>query len=231
MTKQTLTIQHIPSVIWGKTADRVFIYVHGKCQNKYEAASFAARAEQSGYQTLSFDLPEHGDRENQATPCDIWHGIEDLQTIYAYAAKRWRRASLFGCSLGAFFALHAYKDIAFETCLFQSPIIDMEYLIRQLFVWFGTSEQELKEKGRIVTPIDTLSWPYYCYVRETPLSERKTPTHILFGGKADMQTEDIMRAFVQTWGGTLTVSPQSEHASLSEDDKEIVCRWLDCHIK
>lgn len=226
MIKRTLTIKNIPSIVWGEHKSKVFIYVHGKFQSKVYAESFAEIAEKKGYQTLSFDLPRHGDRAEENTPCDIWHGISDLQNIMAYATERWKNISLFGCSLGAFFALHAYKDFAFENCLFHSPIIDMEYLINKMFLWFNVSEQQLEKRGEIETPIDTLSWKYYSYVKEHPITCWKTPTNILFGGKDSMQTESIMQDFITKFGGRLTISQYSDHPFLSEQDKIIVTKWL-----
>lgn len=114
MKEQIIKINNIPSIVWGNTQKKVFIYVHGKCQSKEYAESFAQTAEKNGYQTLSFDLPQHGDRVNVNTPCDIWNGISDLQDIFSNVVSRWETISLFGCSIGAFFALHAYKDITFE---------------------------------------------------------------------------------------------------------------------
>lgn len=218
--------ENIPSVIWGTASDKVYIYVHGKLQNKRTAESFAGIAEKKGFQTLSFDLPQHGDRAGESVPCDIWNGIEDLQKIYDYAAKRWKKIALFGCSIGAFFALHAYKNIPLEKCLFLSPIIDMDYLIRQMFIWFDTNEEQLREKGTIPTPVETLSWKYYCYVKENPIEKWSTPAHILFGRKDVMQNEKIMQDFIKQFDGTLTVSQNSEHAFLSPQDNEKIKQWL-----
>lgn len=226
MKKEIIKIKNIPAIVWGEHSDKVFIYVHGKCQNKEYAESFAEIADKKGYQILSFDLPKHGDRVNENIPCDIWNGISDLQDIISYATNNWKKISLFGCSIGAFFALHAYKFYEFETCLFHSPIIDMEYLINQMFLWFNVNEKLLQEKGDISTPVETLSWKYYCYVKEHPISAWKTSTHILFGGKDTMQTEHIMQRFIKNFGGTLTISNDSEHAFLSPKDKDIVNQWL-----
>lgn len=226
MEKQLLKIENIPTIVWGKPSKKVFIYVHGKCQSKDYAKSFAFIAEQKGYQTLSFDLPEHGDRKIETAPCDIWHGIEDLQKIYSYAIDNWEKIALFGCSIGAYFALHAYKNIAFEKCIFHSPIIDMEYLINKMFVWFNINEQQLREQRNISTPIETLSWDYYRYVKENPIEQWKTPTQILFGSKDSMQTERIMKNFIEKYGGYLTVSQNSEHAFLADKDKNIVNEWV-----
>lgn len=145
MIQRRMIIQHIPCILWGKPSEKVYVHVHGKMSRKEHAEAFAKIAEQKGYQTLSFDLPEHGERQDDAR-CDVWSGIRDLQTIRDYAFSNWQKVSLFACSLGAYFSLQTYTDDAFKKCLFQSPIVDMEYLVRQMMTWFDVSEALLEEK-------------------------------------------------------------------------------------
>ena len=68
MIHQTLRIDGIPAILWGAPSDRVYIHVHGKQSRKEYAEEFAVLAEERGYQTLSFDLPRHGERQAEATP-------------------------------------------------------------------------------------------------------------------------------------------------------------------
>lgn len=135
MKKEKLYIESIPAVVWGEESDKAYIYVHGKMSDKESAFLFAKTADRGGYQTISFDLPEHGERKGREYKCDIINGIADLTQIGNYAFNRWKKMSLFGCSIGAFFSLHAYRDLSFENCLFQSPIVNMEYLIKQMLLW------------------------------------------------------------------------------------------------
>ena len=46
-------------------------------------------AEQRGYQTISFDLPGHGERNDEDKRCDIWNGIHDLTVIGDYVFANW----------------------------------------------------------------------------------------------------------------------------------------------
>jgi len=101
---------------------------------------------------------------NESDRCDIWNGIRDLTAVGAYVFDRWSGVSLYACSLGAFFSLHAYKNRRFERCLFQSPILDMEYLVGQMMTWFDITPERLEREKEIDTPIDLLSWDYYQYV-------------------------------------------------------------------
>ena len=68
-------VEDIPAVLWGEPSAKIYIYVHGKQGYKEYAEAFAKIAEDKGYQTLSFDLPKHGERKEAPEPCDIWQGI------------------------------------------------------------------------------------------------------------------------------------------------------------
>lgn len=226
MIKENIYIQGIPTIIWGEKSSKVYLYVHGKMSNKENAEAFAEIAQAKGYQTISFDLPEHGERNDPCYPCNIINGIADLTKVGDYVFDRWKAVSLFGCSIGAFFSLHAYGDRHFQNCLFHSPIVNMEYLIQQMFVWFGISEKELEEKGEIITPLDTMSWEYYQFVKNHPIDKWAAPTHILYGAKDNLQSREVIDEFVNKFACHLTVSENSEHPFMNESDKPIVEAWL-----
>ncbi len=67
MKRQNLKIENIPAILWGDRSDSLFVVVHGNRSNKADDAIviFAEEATAMGYQVVSFDLPEHGDRENE----------------------------------------------------------------------------------------------------------------------------------------------------------------------
>ena len=138
--------------------------------------------------------------------------------------------NIFGCSLGAYFSLHAYSGRNFGKCLFQSPIVDMEYLVRQMMLWFGITEEQLEKEKEIDTPVDLLSWDYFRYVLTHPIREWKIPTHILFGGKDDLQSLGVMKNFAEKFGCELTVSEDSQHPFMEEKDLPIVTGWLERDI-
>lgn len=230
MKSLKLSIEGIPAIVWGEASEKVYIHVHGKFSCKEEARFFVEIAEKRGYQTLSFDLPEHGERVDKSCRCDIWNGIRDLNVIADYAFSKWKDISLYGCSLGAYFSLNAYSDKKIVKCLFQSPILDMEYLIRQMFVWFGVTEEKLRAEKEIPTPVDTLRWDYYCYVRQHPVCKWNIPTAILYGGRDAMQSMEVIRKFSQKYACSLTVSQDSEHAFMQEGDAQVVKKWLEENI-
>ncbi|OON43356.1 alpha/beta hydrolase, partial [Bacillus anthracis] len=73
MLKDNFNISNIPAVLWGDRSEKVFIAVHGNMSNKEDTViqKLAEEANQKGYQVLSFDLPEHGERTNDNTPCKV----------------------------------------------------------------------------------------------------------------------------------------------------------------
>lgn len=228
---QKLDIRNIPSLIWGRESHKVYIHVHGKMSRKEFAEDFAAIAEGKGYQTLSFDLPEHGERAgNHEYRCDIWNGVRDLKVIAEYAFEHWKAVCLYGSSLGAFFSLYAYRSLPIEKCLFQSPIVDMEYLVKKMMGEFGITEVDFREKGEISNPIDPLRWDYYQYVKEHPITEWDIPTSILYGGNDWFQSGKVINDFATAHGCNLTVAPGSEHAFMGDGDGEIVRAWYQKEI-
>lgn len=219
-------IGKIPVIIWGAKSDKVYIYVHGKMSDKESAETFAQIAENKGYQTISFDLPEHGERKSKNYRCDIWNGISDLHQISFYTFANWKSVSLFACSLGAYFSLQAYKDITFEKCFFLSPIVNMEYLIKNMFQWFHVTEEMLYTKREIPTPIDTLSWDYFQYVKKNPVTRWNSPTYILYGGKDNLQSLQVIENFAKSNSVSLTISEQSEHSFMENGDDKIIKSWI-----
>lgn len=226
MKQERIDIQGIPAIIWGEPSEKVYLHVHGKMSSKESAEGLASIAGKAGFQTVSFDLPQHGDRKDGADRCDIWNGIRDLAAVAEYVFARWKHVHLYACSLGAFFSLHAYRNYPFQKALFQSPIVDMEYLIGQMMLWFGISEERLEGEREIDTPIDVLSWRYYQYVKANPVSDWNIPTWVLYGGKDDLQSRQVMEEFCRRFDCRLTVAEESMHPFMEKKDIPIVENWL-----
>ncbi|AAK80963.1 hypothetical protein BJV85_000875 [Clostridium acetobutylicum] len=221
-----IKIKNIPAILWGETSDKVYIFVHGKMSSKESAHEFATIAVERGYQVLSFDLPEHGERKNEDYKCNVWNGVHDLKVIGDYAKRNWKSISLFGCSLGAYFSLLAYKNFSINKCLFQSPIVDMEHLIGKMFKWFNVTEELLREKKEISTPVEILSWDYYCYVKDHPIDKWCVPTAIIYGTKDNLQSSYVIDTFAKRFKSDLTVSVDSEHDFHTKEQAEAVIEWF-----
>ena len=226
MERKRFDLGCMPAVLWGGPSDRLYLFVHGKMSSKDAAEPLARLAEERGTQTLSFDLAEHGERSDDAR-LDVFSGIRDLNAAAEFAFSRWRRVSLYACSIGAYFALQAFADRPFERALFQSPIVDMAFLVRQMMAWFHVTPEQLRAQGEIATPVDPLRWDYYQYILAHPVERWPIPTAILYGGRDNLQSSGVMRAFSRRFGCALTVAPESEHAFMAPGDAEQVGSWLE----
>jgi hypothetical protein len=233
MTNQKLTIDGIPAIIWGENSPKVFIAVHGNMSNKSDdvIVILAEKLTQLGYQVLSFDLPEHGERKNDPTPCKVQNCVKDLSAMMEYAKTKWDNISLFACSMGAYFSLLAYKDVDLKQCLFLSPVVDMERIINNTMSWFSISEAQLQTEKEVATPIgQVLYWDYYCYVKEHPVNIWNKPTAILYGSTDDLCEFDRVSNFTQQFNCDLTVMEHGEHYFHTEEQLAFLKRWIESRI-
>ena len=125
MIRLNLCVEGIPAILWGKETGKMVVAVHGNMSNKADEpiVLLAEAAIPSGYQVLSFDLPQHGDRKEEPTLCKVQNCVHDLGTIMNYVRRGTKDVSLFACSMGAYFSLLAYQDVGLRQCLFLSPVV------------------------------------------------------------------------------------------------------------
>lgn len=88
----------VPVLLYGDLADRVLIYIHGQGGRKEEAESFAEIATNYGWQVISVDLPEHGERKGTARFVP-WEVIPELQKIMKSAKENWKVIGIYACSM------------------------------------------------------------------------------------------------------------------------------------
>lgn len=112
MRAELFSLGGMPALRWGRPSRRGILYLHGQGGSKAEAAFFAAAAADAGWQTVSVDLPGHGDRESEAAALVPWQVVPELRCALAELRGRWDRVGLFGSSLGAWFGLLAYAGRA-----------------------------------------------------------------------------------------------------------------------
>ena len=145
MEVQKLKIGSIPAILWGKDSDKIVVAVHGSHSSKIDDCTwvFAEEAAKRGWQTLSFDLPQHGERVYETGPCMVDACVEELHAVMAFARERAEMVSVFGCSMGAYFSLLAYVEEKLEKVFFLSPVTDMERVIRNIMYACNISEEEL----------------------------------------------------------------------------------------
>ncbi|WP_017763268.1 hypothetical protein [Bacillus thuringiensis] len=169
MIKNNFKISNIPAVLWGDKSDKIFIAVHGNMSNKEDTIIqiLAEEAKQKGYQVLSFDLPEHGERKDDNTPCKVQICVSELSIIMNYAKEHWKEINVFACSMGAYFSLLAYQNDVVEKALFLSPVVNMERIIekkkkkkkKKKSTFHPKYKEFLRETGK--APVEELMKKYF----------------------------------------------------------------------
>ena len=227
MEKRTLQIYGIPAIIYGTSSRKVFLYVHGQGGYKEEAEKFADIACQLGYQVLSVDLPEHGDRKGETNSFDPWHIVPELSSTMDYAKSQWKYISLFANSIGAWFSMLSLGKEKLEKCLFVSPVLDMKQLISKMMVWANVSEDRLKEERVIPTTFgQALSWEYWAYTLTHPITNWTAPTRILYGENDSLIERDTVEQFVYKNHCKLSVMEKGEHWFHTEQQLIAMNKWI-----
>ena len=161
----------------------------------------------------------------------VWNGVRDLEIISNHVQQNWSDICLYGNSLGAYFSLLAYKDFPLGKCLFLSPILDMERLMRNMMNRSGVGERELREKREIVTPMgETLYWDYYCYAKDNPIDRWNASTAILCGSDDNLTERGTVERFTERFSCDLTVLEDGEHWFHTERQLIFLNGWIDRHM-
>ena len=229
MKRQDIRIGHIPAVLWGEVSERMFIAVHGDQSDKTDEviAVLAEEAAKKGYQTLSFDLPEHGERKGEQELCKPQNCVAELKEILAYIKDRGIKTpvSLFGCSIGAWFSMLAFEEEELSQALFLSPVVDMERIISNMMTWFSVTETQLMQEQEVRTPVKTLYWDYYQYVREHPVSWNHR-TALLYGEADNLCEYEYVKGFADRCHAKMTVLKAGEHFFHTREQLTFLRQWL-----
>lgn len=229
MQKERFEISDMPAVLWGVASDKVIIAVHGNMSHKTDVPIeiLAANALVNGYQVLSFDLPEHGDRIKEKTLCKVQICVQELAAVMQYAKANWKHISLFANSIGAYFSLLAYSDESLAKVWFLAPVVDMQRVIDNMMMWCSVTKGQLECEQTIATPSgQNLYWDYYCYVKEHPISQWVSPTFILYGSKDDICEFDVINNFTEQYDCQLTVAQCAEHYFHTQEQLMVLNDWI-----
>lgn len=228
MKKKYIQIDGIPSIVWGNPSDNLYIYIHGRCGYKEEAEAFADIAGRYGWQVLSIDLPEHGERKDERGTFDPWHAVPELSAVMEYGKNHWSKISLCANSIGAWFSMLSYKGEKLENCLFLSPILDMYRLISNMMIWSEVSKEQLESRGTIPTASgQTLSWEYLLYAKNNPIIKWDVPTSILYGARDELTERSVVERFAEQFGCELTVMEDGEHWFHTKEQLEVWNKWVE----
>ena len=220
-------IGHIPAALWGPPSERVIVAVHGAQSSKTDVPFRLLAEALPGWQVLSFDLPEHGDRKDEPTLCKPPVCVREFSAVLDYAESRWTDLGLFAVSMGAYFSLLACPGRRISRAWFLSPVVDMERLTRDMMGWFQISEARLETEKAIPTPMgQTLYWDDYGYIRSHPVDRWPFPTDILRGAGDTLVAGATVAAFAARWSCRLWTVEGAEHWFHTPPDLAALSDWL-----
>lgn len=224
--KETGMWGHTPYLCYGQTSDQVCLFLHGQSGHKEEGERFAQLANPKGWQVVAIDLPQHGQRQGGAEPFLPWVVVPELEQVWQELQGRWKRIALRANSIGAWLAMLALAGKPVDTCLFVSPVVDMENLIQTMMTWAGVTEEQLEREREIPTDFgQTLSWDYLKYVRQHPVHALSAHTNILYGDQDNLVPQPVVECFARAEGAHLTVYPGGEHWFHTPEQMKVMGTW------
>ena len=224
--KETGMWGHTPYLCYGQTSDQVCLFLHGQSGHKEEGERFAQIANPKGWQVVAIDLPQHGQRQGGAEPFLPWVVVPELEQVWQELQGRWKRIALRANSIGAWLAMLALAGKPVDTCLFVSPVVDMENLIQTMMTWAGVTEERLEREREIPTDFgQTLSWDYLKYVRQHPVHALSAHTNILYGDQDNLVPQPAVECFARAEGAHLTVYPGGEHWFHTPEQMKVMGTW------
>ena len=217
---------HTPYLCYGQTSDQVCLFLPGQSGHKEEGERFAQIANPKGWQVVAIDLPQHGQRQGGAEPFLPWVVVPELEQVWQELQGRWKRIALRANSIGAWLAMLALAGKPVDTCLFVSPVVDMENLIQTMMTWAGVTEERLEREREIPTDFgQTLSWDYLKYVRQHPVHALSAHTNILYGDQDNLVPQPVVECFARAEGAHLTVYPGGEHWFHTPEQMKVMGTW------
>lgn len=232
MNINKIRIDGIPAIIWGKPSDKMIIAAHGSHSSKIDDCIWvlAEAAINKGYQVLSFDLPQHGERVYEKDFIMPDECVRELNLMYTYAMKHTKKVSLFGCSMGAYFELLTFSNVVIDRVWFLSPVTNMERIIHNLMNYCHITEKVFQEKVRVDNDIEPLYYPYYEYVKNHPIIKWTHKTFILRGENDTLCEYDTVKSFADKFGCELTEQKNGEHWFHTDTQLAFFRTWIEARL-
>ena len=195
---------------------KTVIYIHGKGGNAAEAGHYKELFPE--HEVIGFDY-------RAQTP---WEAKDEFSAYFDRIGKSSDSVILIANSIGAFFTMNARigEENKIQKAFFISPVVDMEKLISDMMAWAGVTEEQLRRDREIETAFgETLSWEYYCYVRDHPITWT-VPTRILYGEKDSLTSFETVSRFAEKTGAALEVMPGGEHWFHTKEQMDFLDQWI-----
>ncbi|MEA5137342.1 MAG: alpha/beta hydrolase [Candidatus Fimivivens sp.] len=219
-------INNIPVIKWGAFTGKTLLAIHGLMSHKADTdiQLLAEHATRKGYQVVSIDLPEHGDRKD-GVKLNPWICTEELRDIYDMLMTEPTEISLYGCSIGAYMSMMALADKDIIRSFFLSPVVNMKFLIEGLMGAFNITLEQLEVEKHISLPNGQfLDWNYYSYVCAHPICWN-APTDILWGFEDNLMPEAVIDQFSANFSACVT-KVNSEHFFHTPEQLSLYTAWL-----
>ena len=193
----------LPALVLGAPSERVFFYVHGKMGSKEEALDFAEVADAHGWQVVSIDLPEHGERKGLPEPFTPAQIIPELQEVYQTLRGRWKTVGLYA-----------------------SPVVDLCQLIEKTMAWSGVTLERLEREGEVLVDNgESFSWPVYADAKAHPITHWAPRTTICFGELDHLTDLDTIQTFAERFHCELCLRKGGRHWFHTEADYQQLRAW------
>lgn len=230
MIKERILINGIPAILWGVKSTQIVIVTHGSQSHKEDR--FIQRCAENlykrGYQILSFDLPEHGDRKAKLPVHTVKQAIEDLNDIYDFAKERYSSIISIGCSLGAYYSLIAFQNKPISFCALLSPVVDLIELTHQMLDNDNRSIDDVIENKSITLSNGIIvRYEDYQYLLNHQVNKISFPISILYGRNDKLISYRSIEKFVSIHECECIISDYSEHYFHTNEDMIQIDQWLD----
>lgn len=225
--REKILINKIPAILWGQSSEKICLYIHGQGGNKEEAEFFSKIVCKYGWQVISIDLPEHGERMHEKDKFNPWCIVPDLKSLMSFIKGGWNEISLYANSIGAYFSILAYKNDWIGSCFFVSPVLNMKQLIFDMMSYSNITTAQLEKSQTIKTNSgQTLSWKYLKYTLDNPIEKWCNPTEILYSKKDELIKIDTIIKFVNDFNCNLTIYSDGEHWLHTEEQLKFLKNWI-----
>ena len=142
---EELVLDGIPALRWGRPGGRAVIGVHGRFSNKRDPvmAQCGDVIASRGDQLITFDLPTHGNRQDDKA-FNPMEASPEVRTFARLARSQSTEVSLLANSIGAYFSLCDTPAGTFERAWLISPLLDLEYYIRDMMAEYSVTDEQLE---------------------------------------------------------------------------------------
>lgn len=229
MKKERININGIPAILWGDESTQIVIVTHGSQSHKEDRfiQCCAENLCKRGFQVLSFDLPEHGERKAKLPIHTVRQAIEDLNEIYNYSNQRYSSIIGIGCSLGAYYTLVAYQRKPLKYGALLSPVVDLIELTHQMLENDSRTIEDVMIQNEITLSNGiVVRYEDYQYLRDHQVSKITFPLSILYGLNDKLISYRSIEKFISKHDCECIISDKSKHYFHTKEDMIQIDQWL-----